>query len=218
MMGWSLSSSVSVEGRVSQPEFGYNSAYDFVAGNSFRAMGIPLLKGRVFTEHDDSTKATRVVIFDQALAKKVFPDEDPLGKRIHFWGDLWEVVGVVGSIRHHGLDGPAYERIYLPQAFGFWSSSLVVRTKVPPLGLVELTRKEILAVDPEQPVSIKYFHDEPDDRRLRSAAPSDTDTAHYVCERGSAVGRHWPLWCNGLRRGATHSRDRRAHGSGRTAS
>jgi putative ABC transport system permease protein len=153
MMGWSLGSPVSVEGRVSQPEFGYNSAYDFVAGNYFRAMGIPLLKGRVFTEHDDSTKATRVVIFDQALAKKVFPDEDPLGKRIRFWGDLWEVVGVVGSVRHHGLDGPAYERIYLPQAFGLWSGSLVVRTKVPPLGLVEPTRKEILAVDPEQPVS-----------------------------------------------------------------
>lgn len=152
MMG-SLGSPVSVEGRVSQPEFGYNSAYDFIAGTYFRAMGIPLLEGRVFTDHDDSTKTTRVVIFDQALAKKVFPDEDPLGKRIRFWGDLWEVVGVVGSIRHHGLDGPAYERIYLPQAFGPWSGSLVVRTKVPPLGLVEPTRKEILAVDPEQPVS-----------------------------------------------------------------
>ncbi len=153
MMGWSLGSPVSVEGRVSQPEFGYNSAYDFISGTYFRAMGIPLLKGRVFTEYDDSTKATRVVIFDQALAKKVFPDEDPLGKRIRFWGDLWEVVGVVGSVRHQGLDGPAYERIYLPQAFGPWSGSLVVRTKVPPLGLVEPTRKEILAVDPEQPVS-----------------------------------------------------------------
>jgi putative ABC transport system permease protein len=153
MGGGSLGSPVSVEGRANQPELGYGSSYDFVAGRYFRTMGIPLLRGRDFAERDNSTNAPRVCIFNDALQKTVFPDEDPIGKRIRFWGEVWEVVGVVGSVRHNGLNNQPSERIYLPQVFCPWSGSLVVRTKGQPLALAEVIRKEILVLDPEQPVS-----------------------------------------------------------------
>ncbi len=153
MTGGGLGSPVSVPGRANQPEFGYGSNYDFVAGHYFRAMGIPLLRGRDFTEHDNSTNAPRVCVFNEKLAKSVFPDEDPIGKRVLFWGSEWEIVGVAASIRANGLNDEPSPRIYLPHVFCPWSGSLVVRTKTEPLALAETIRKEILAVDPDQPVS-----------------------------------------------------------------
>jgi len=148
-----LGSPVKVEGRVNQPEEGYGSAYDFVAGHYFRALGIPLLRGRDFTPRDNSTNSPRVCVFNDALAENVFPNENPVGRRIRFWGDLFEVVGVVGSVRHNALNSPAYERIYLPQVFSPWTGTLIVRTKSKPVQLAEAIRKEILALDPEQPIS-----------------------------------------------------------------
>ena len=153
MIGWSLGSPVKVEGRVNQPEEGYGSAYDFVASHYFRALGIPVLRGRDFAPQDNSTNSPRVCVFNDALAEKVFPKENPIGQRIRFWGDLWEVVGVVGSVRHNALNAPAYERIYLPQAFSPWTGTLIVRTKSKPMQFAEAIRKEILALDAEQPIS-----------------------------------------------------------------
>src|SRR2546430_1310974 len=153
MIGGGLGSPVSVEGRANQPEFGYNSNYDFVGGRYFRAMGIPLLRGRDFEERDNTTNAPQVCIFNETLAKTVFPDEDPIGKRILFWGSAWEIIGVAGSIRADGLNYEPSPRIYLPQVFSPWSGSLVVRAKQAPLALAETIRKEILSLDSDQPVS-----------------------------------------------------------------
>jgi len=152
MAGWT-DSSVRAEGRPDQDEFYISTDYDFVSGDFYRAMGMPLLRGRLFTERDDSTSAPRVAIMNEALAGKVFPNEDPLGQRIQFHGQSWEIVGIIGSVRHRGLDRDAWEHIYLPQAFSGLQCSLVVRTKVPPLALAETIRGEILKLDPDQPVS-----------------------------------------------------------------
>jgi putative ABC transport system permease protein len=101
-----------------------------------------------------------VIVVSEALAQKIFPNEDPLGKRLRFWNyqgrDLdWEIVGVVGNVRHRRLDDDRMDRLYLPSAFipGAGRRSLVVRTMGPPLALAEAIRKEILALDPDQPVS-----------------------------------------------------------------
>ncbi len=154
MSGWN-NTSIGVEGRASQPESGYSTDYDYVGGDVFKALGTPLLKGRAFTEYDNSVRAPRVAILSESLARKTFPNEDPIGRRVRAFGekDTWEIVGVIGDIRHHGLDSVDCERIYLPQAFCRWSGSLVVRTKVPPLTLAESVRNEILALDSDQPVS-----------------------------------------------------------------
>src|SRR5437867_13255421 len=112
MTGDGLGSPVSLPGRANQPEFGYNSNYDFVAGHYFRALGIPLLRGRDFTGHDNSTNAPQDCVFNDKFAKLVFPDQDPLGKRILFRGGGWEIVGVVASIRDNGLNDEPSPRSY----------------------------------------------------------------------------------------------------------
>jgi putative ABC transport system permease protein len=146
-------SSVRAESRPDQDEFYISADYDFVSGHFYRAMGMALLGGRVFTERDDSAGAPRVAIMNRALADRVFPDEDPLGQRIRFQGQSWEVVGIVGNVRHRGLDRDAREHVYLPQAFSGFPCSLVARTALPPLTLAEAVRGEILKLDPDQPVS-----------------------------------------------------------------
>ncbi len=153
MQGSSYDSAVRVPGRENQPEPGYNARFDFVAGNYFRALGIPFVKGRDFSPRDNSTNAPRVVVFNEALVKKIFPNEDAVGRRIGFWGAEWEIVGVVRSVRQNRLDDDRMDRLYLPQAFFWGSGSLVVRTKGSPLALADSIRKQILALDPDQSVS-----------------------------------------------------------------
>ncbi|MBI5383192.1 MAG: ABC transporter permease [Verrucomicrobia bacterium] len=152
-MSGATDSSVRAESRPDLEEFYIGSDYDLVSGDYFPAMGIPLLKGRRFTERDDSRSAPRVAILNEALAKKIFPNEDPLGQRVRFWGESWEVAGVVGNVRQRGLDRESKEHIYLPQAFSPFPCSLVVRTKVPPMALADVCRKEILMMDSDQPIS-----------------------------------------------------------------
>jgi len=160
MIGWSSDTNVKVLGRPNQPDPGYSARWNSAAGNYFSAQGIPLLRGRDFSARDNSRVAPPVIVVSEALAQKIFPNEDPLGKRLRFWNyqgrDLdWEIVGVVGNVRQNQLDDNRLDRLYLPSAFipGSRRRSLVVRTAGPPLDLSEAIRKEILALDPEQPVS-----------------------------------------------------------------
>jgi predicted permease len=158
MMGWSSDTFVKVLGRPNQPEPGYSARYGSAAGHYFSAQGIPLLRGRDFSDRDNSRSAPPVIVINEALANKIFPNEDPLGKRLRFWNyqgrDLdWEIVGIVGNVRQNQLDDSRMDRLYLPAVSLPASGSLVVRGTAPPLGLSESIRKEILKLDPEQPVS-----------------------------------------------------------------
>jgi predicted permease len=153
--------------RSDRPEQDYYSAFNSVSGNYFNALGVPLLRGRVFSERDDFTNELNfakerinqlVVIINDALAKKIFPNEDPLGKRVRFFGYEgraleWKIIGIVGNVRQMRLDDAGLERFYIPQAFFRQAGSLVVRTKGEPLALAESIRKEILALDSEVPLS-----------------------------------------------------------------
>jgi predicted permease len=150
--------------RADRPEQEYHSMFNSVSGNYFSALGIPLLRGRVISDRDDFTNDLNftndqlVVIINEALAKRIFPNEDPLGKRLRFWNykgrDLeWEIIGIVGNVRQMRLDDAFLDRFYIPQAFFSQGGSLVVRTKGEPLALAESIRKEILALDSEVPLS-----------------------------------------------------------------
>src|SRR5262245_2060052 len=155
MLGWSNGTDFK---RSDQAEQVYNAPFNSVSGKYFSALGIPLLRGRVFSTQDDFSTAPPVVIINEALAKKVFPNEDPLGRRLRFWGNEvrtleWEIVGIVGNVRQKELADGQMDRLYLPQAFFWQDGSLVVRTKGAPLALAQAIRKEILAFDSEVPVS-----------------------------------------------------------------
>jgi putative ABC transport system permease protein len=88
----------------------------------FRTMGIPLLKGREFDEHD-SPNAPRVAIINEACARLAFPSEDPLGKLIENFGpnnEKLQIVGVVGNVRHLALETAPRPELYQPLGQATW--------------------------------------------------------------------------------------------------
>lgn len=121
----------------------------------FRAMGIPLLRGRLIEPHDRAG-SERVVVVDELLARKYFGDGEALGQRLRRGGDEeWAtVVGVVGTVKHQQLaDSVVKETLYWPLAQAVpGSGSFVLRSALPPDRLIPQVRAALHAVDPEQPV------------------------------------------------------------------
>jgi putative ABC transport system permease protein len=122
----------------------------------FKSMGIPLIRGRLFTEQDNS-KSRRVAIINETMAKTYFADEDPIGQSISLSqgpDNSSEIIGVVGDVKQYGLAEPStlqtYES-YLQMPFS--GMTLVVRTQDRPEALSDAIRQEVLAIDLEQPVS-----------------------------------------------------------------
>jgi len=134
--------SFSIEGRPSRPgEPGPDEEVRMVAPGFFQVMGIPVLRGRGIEDRDDG-QAPEVAVINQALADKYFPGQEPLGRRISNEvqeGDpatpRWrEVVGVVGNVRHFGLDRPAQPEYYVSLLQGRRSPrefDWVLRTRAP---------------------------------------------------------------------------------------
>src|SRR6185503_9054480 len=121
----------------------------------FQTMGIRLVKGRSFTEQDKA-ESPRVVIVNEAFARKHWPNQDAVGKRIKFyWPEKapWiEIVGVIQDVKHE-LNVPVTPEYYLPYAQDVWSSMVVVaRTKVDPASLAGALRQQVWAIDKDQAV------------------------------------------------------------------
>ena len=158
LAGWSYSTSFSVIGRREQPASGYAADHDFCSPDYFQAVAIPLRKGRFFDRRDRGV-ASRVVVISEALAREHFPNQEPLGQRIHLEvlsgkiDEGWEIVGVVGDVRQHGLGEAGRPCVYRPQAAARSTGNLVVRTTGAPLAMADSVRKAILEVDPSQPVA-----------------------------------------------------------------
>lgn len=118
----------------------------------FQTMGIPLLKGRIFDDRDRS-EAPQVAIIDDAMARRFWADYDPLGKRVTSHGVSREIVGVVGSVSHFGLDRETLPFLYVPQIQDpVGGHFLVVRTRSEPPGLLKSVRNVVGSMDPELPV------------------------------------------------------------------
>ncbi len=136
-----------------ESEAPYSVDYEYVGGSYFHALRIPVLKGRAFGSDDNSQHSSRTAILSASLARRAFPDNNAVGQRIRVFGERWEVVGVTGDVRQHGIDQGVKDCIYLPQVFsGPGSRRVIVRTEVPPLTLANAIRNEILALNPNQPV------------------------------------------------------------------
>jgi putative ABC transport system permease protein len=126
-----------------------------VTPDYFRAMGIPLRAGRYFNENDNAN-APRVLLLNEALARKLFPGEDPVGKRVNLFNgnsDYSTVIGVVGDVRHSGLDQAVTPEVYVPymQISDNWVT-LTLHTQVDPLSLANAARQQTLAIDPNLPL------------------------------------------------------------------
>jgi putative ABC transport system permease protein len=125
----------------------------------FRALGVPLQRGRVFTDADIGG-APGVVIIDETMARRAFPGADPVGRRIRT-GDPgpdaeWlTVVGVVGDVKYSGLETPPEPTIYSPYLQDRWwpSMYLILKTGSDPGGVAPAVRAAVHALDPELAVA-----------------------------------------------------------------
>ena len=160
LSGSNSDSSFSIEGRVlGKSEPGPDEEIRVVTPDYFRVLKTPLLRGRFFTEADNN-QASGVVIINDALAKKYWPNEDALGKRITFSDPSkpdakWlTIAGIVRSIRHRALDLDPAPEYYLPLAQRAESSTiLTVRSGQDPRTLTSAVRRELQSIDPDQPIA-----------------------------------------------------------------
>ena len=159
----SVNGDFNIEGR---PQFKSGEApvaeFRLITPGYFNAIGIPLLKGRTFNEADGPQAQVPIVI-NETLARRFFPGEDPLGKRLLVLDDKpHEIVGVVGDARQWGLDRPADPEVYFSytqMAFGA-GTTLVVRTSIEPGSLSEGLRRAVRDVSRDAPVySIKTMNE-----------------------------------------------------------
>src|SRR5205823_2353421 len=119
----------------------------------FAAIGIPLLRGRIFNESD---RGRNVVVVSESVAKHFWPGQDPIGRTcLTFWGPRKEeeVIGVVGDVRTAKLEAPPVMMAYVPDWFRApQSAGIAVRASGDERGLASAVRQAIHATDPEVPI------------------------------------------------------------------
>jgi putative ABC transport system permease protein len=130
----------------------------------FNAMQIPLLRGRDFNDQDvmaappdpkhPEFRRPTVTVIDEEFARRYWPDEDPLGHQITFWGGKVTVVGIVRRVKMEGLntDSNRVQSYYPYNQNPSGSMSIVVRTFGDPTALSNGVRQQVLAIDPDQPI------------------------------------------------------------------
>ena len=153
----SASGNFSIEGRAAATRADRPFAhFGTVSGGYFAAMGIPLLAGRTFADRDVAN-APGVAIVSAALARKFWPGESPIGKRLRFDDDAaapWvTVVGLVGDVRQLGMAKAPPPLLFFPyEQFALPFTSLVVRSALPPGTVATLLKAQMAAIDPDLPL------------------------------------------------------------------
>ncbi|QQS45647.1 MAG: ABC transporter permease [Acidobacteriota bacterium] len=143
-----------IEGRPEPEGLDDTPLADFrvVSPGYFRMMGIPVLQGRALTE-GDADGAPPAVLVNRAFVARYMPDENPLGKRLVIDDEMATIAGIAGDIRQSGLDDEAAPHVYASSLqFPVSRIGLLVRTSVDPMSLVGALRRQIQAVDREQPI------------------------------------------------------------------
>ena len=144
------------------PEPGQYPSTDIgrVTPDAMRALGMRLLSGRFFTEHDDEN-AAHACIIDESFAKVNFPGENPLGKQISLGGppaagqkrDWLSVVGIIAHVKNYGVDQPSRVEMYLPEAQNTsGGGTILVRTAGDPAVLASPVREAVHSFAPDVPL------------------------------------------------------------------
>ena len=133
-----------------EPRAMYNTAMP----NYFETIGIPLIKGRLFNERDQ-LNTPRVFLINQTMARRFWPDQDPVGKQIKTEaedGATGAVIGVVGDAKHYFLEEESQPQMYEAYSQAGIFATVVVRTTVEPMSLAEPVRQAVWKVDGDQPM------------------------------------------------------------------
>ena len=166
-----------IEGREEKrPEDQTEEQLRIVTDGYFAAMGIPIVAGREFTDRD-ALNQPRVAVVNDAMAKKHWPHESPIGRRVSFSRDephWYEIVGVAGNIKHRALEAADRPELYVPYRqplFAGWTVRpmyVIARTSADAASTVAIARHEIARVDRDQPISDVRTMDERIGRSLSS--------------------------------------------------
>jgi putative ABC transport system permease protein len=144
-----------VEGRPPvQPNQQFGADFRRVNQDYLRSLRIPVKRGRNFTAQE-VRQGAHVVLISEALVDGVFPGEDPLGQRLLLGPNgktPFEIIGIVGDIRHRTLEADPFATMYLPVPGMQWNN-LTIRVAGNPLSLAAAVRKEVQAIDPNQPIA-----------------------------------------------------------------
>lgn len=173
LAGTNVNGGFQVEGRPTPEGELYTTEKRVVSPDYFRAMGMELRRGRGFTAQDTESVPS-VVVVNETLARRYFPGEDAVGKRIllGFWGDgtaVSEIVGVVEDVRQAAANEPPAPEAYVPVAQVPQATlTLVVRTTGAPSQLAGPLREAVQALDPQQPVYDVRTYQQVVDGRLES--------------------------------------------------
>lgn len=157
LTGGGLNFAFTIEGRANEKAGSDRTAnYTALTPEYFRVLRVPLLKGRLLSAMDAAT-APRVCVVSSAFAKRYFPEEDPIGKRLVFgFKDSvpHQIVGVVGDVKRDGLGAPSQPEMYVPfEQDPWWAAYIAIRTKGRPEELAAALRREVRALDPSLPLA-----------------------------------------------------------------
>ena len=152
--------SFQIDGRPVAPKDEPSADFFVAETNYFRTMGIPVIKGREFNDHDVHGSAP-VVIITEEFARQYFPNEDPVGKRIKPGistfddekSSMREIVGVAGNVRNRSLNTAPKPAYYVPQSqVPFNEMVVVLKTTADPHSLVSAVNKEVSTLDKDLPL------------------------------------------------------------------
>jgi len=142
-----------VEGRPADAaNQGFDDDFRRVSQDYFRTLRIPFLRGRNFTPQEVRDGA-KVLVISQSLATQTFPNEEPLGKRLvmGFRNEAFEIVGIVGDVRHRSLAQTALPTMYMPALES--GENIVIRGQNDTSSIAAAVRREVAAIDPNQPIA-----------------------------------------------------------------
>lgn len=150
LSGDNMNFAFDVEGRPYPPGKSPGADCRFVTPDYLKALGIPLIRGRAFND-SDGPQAPPVLLINKTMADRYFPDEDPIGKRMQLGINNFagQIVGVVGDVKHVGLDAEVNNEVYALYSQGpfFTDMTLLVRTPGDPMSLAAAVRNELATLD-----------------------------------------------------------------------
>ena len=187
-----------------------------VSPGYFKTWGIPVLAGRDFDEHDTADHQN-VVLISQSGAKKVFGNENPIGKTLLVTssGTPCEIVGIVGDVRSRKVNEPDDMEFYRPWAQeNFPFPTIVVRSNLRADAVTKLVRSTLATVDPGLAIALPQSM-ETDHRTSPWPDAADDLAARNFCGRCFVARSNRDLWRSRIHGRATHRRDRRADGARR---
>ena len=150
--GWDENTGFGIVGDRLAREDEPNARFGAASPGFFAGVGLPLKRGRLFT-NADTEDAPRVVVVNEALARKYLPGEDPVGRTLDIWGKKPVIVGVVGDVKDAPADVEAKPAFLWPLAQQPFAATTVVVRADAPAGLYEGIRAAVAAVDPELPIA-----------------------------------------------------------------